>query len=88
MYYDDPVNKKNGEFDIAIEYADCYDIIEVKYYREKLGLGEMRKEAAQVTSIPDLSVRNIGFISANGFEDIGCFKPCLSAIDLYDESLL
>ena len=88
LYYDDPVNKKNGEFDIAIEYADCYDIIEVKYYREKLGLGEMRKEAAQVTSIPDLSVRNIGFISANGFEEVGSFKPCLSAEDLYDESLL
>ena len=88
LYYDDPVNKKNGEFDIAIEYSDGYDIIEVKYYREKLGLGEMKKEAAQVVSIPDLSVRNIGFISANGFEDTDNFKPCLSAVDLYDESLL
>ena len=48
----------------------------------------MRKEAEQVTSIPDLSVRNIGFISDNGFEDVGSFKPCLSAVDLYDESFL
>ena len=48
----------------------------------------MRKEAAQVISIPELFVRNIGFISANGFEEGGSFKPCLSAADLYDESLL
>ena len=86
LYYDDPVNKKNGEFDIAIEYSDYYDIVEVKYYRDRVSLGEMLKEAAQVMAIPDINVENIGFISASGFEDgIEGFWPCLNAEDLYCE---
>ena len=29
-YYDDPVHRKNGEFDVALEFADGYEIFEVK----------------------------------------------------------
>ena len=84
VYYDDPINKKNGEFDIAIEYANHYDIVEVKYFRDKLSIGEMRKEAAQVSAIPDINVKSIGFISASGFETgTEEFQPCLNAEDLY-----
>ena len=35
-YYDDLVNKKNGEFDVALECKDGYDIIEVKFYKDKI----------------------------------------------------
>ena len=84
LYYDDPVNKRNGEFDIAIAYSDHYDIVEVKYYIGALSIGEMRKEAAQVMAIPDISIGNIGFLSAGGFQNgTEGFSPCLTAEDLY-----
>lgn len=87
LYYDDPVNRKNGEFDIAIAYSDHYDIVEVKYYIGALSYGEMRKEAAQVMAIPDIRIGNIGFISAGGFQGgTEGFYPCLTADDLYSET--
>ena len=83
LYYDDSVNRKNGEFDIAIEYQDGYDIIEVKYYSNELSLGEMNKEAAQIRAIPGVKIREIGFISAKGFANKSEYKLCLTAEDLY-----
>ena len=85
LYYDDPVNRKNGEFDVALAYADHYDVIEVKYLTRKLSVQEMRKEAEQIYAIPGIRIGKIGFISANGFEEVSGFSPCLTAEDLYRE---
>ena len=83
LYYDDPVKKKNGEFDVALAYASHYDVIEVKYLKGKLLYSEMKKEAAQVAEIPGIAIGRTGFVSANGFEDTNGFSPCLTAEDLY-----
>lgn len=68
-YYDDPINHLNGEFDLAIEKKDSYDIIEVKYLKNKVSKQMVEKELYQIKQINELIINNVGFISINGFED-------------------
>lgn len=66
-YYDDPVHRKNDEFDVALELADGYAIYEAKYYAQPMTLDEIRREAQQVANIKELAVKQLGFIAINGF---------------------
>ena len=66
-YYDDPVHRKNGEFDVALELADGYAIYEAKYYAQPMTLDEIHREAQQVANIKELVVKQLGFIAINGF---------------------
>lgn len=66
-YYDDPVHRKNGEFDVALDLADGYAIYEAKYYAQPMTLDEIRREAQQVANIKELAVKQLGFIAINGF---------------------
>lgn len=69
-YYDDPVNKTNGEFDLAILYKENkVDLIEVKYLNGKLQQEVIKKELFQISQINEINTNNVGFISINGFED-------------------
>lgn len=68
-YYDDSENHTNGEFDLAIERKESFDIIEVKYLKNKLRKQDAEKELEQIKRIKELNVKNIGFISINGFEE-------------------
>ena len=66
-YYDGPVHRKNGEFDVALELADGYAIYEAKYYAQPMTLDEIHREAQQVANIKELAVKQLGFIAINGF---------------------
>ncbi len=66
-YYDDPAHRKNGEFDVALEFADGYGIYEAKYYAQPMTLDEIHREVRQVEGIKELTVKQIGFIAINGF---------------------
>lgn len=66
-YYDDPVHRKNGEFDVALELADGYAIYEAKYYSHPMALDEIHRKAQQVAGIKELTVKQLGFIAINGF---------------------
>lgn len=66
-YYDDPAHRKNGEFDVALEFADGYEIYEAKYYAQPMPLDEIHREVQQVEEIKELTVKQIGFIAINGF---------------------
>ena len=66
-YYDDPIHHKNGEFDVALEFADGYEIYETKYYAQPITLDEIHREVRQVEGIKELTVKQIGFIAINGF---------------------
>ena len=66
-YYDDPIHRKNGEFDVALEFADGYEIYEAKYYAQPMTLDEIYREVRQVEAIKELTVKQIGFIAINGF---------------------
>lgn len=68
-YYDDPVHRKNGEFDVALEFADGYEIFEVKYYAQPMTPDEIHHEVQQVETIKELNVKQLGFISINGFAE-------------------
>ena len=66
-YYDDPAHRKNGEFDVALEFADGYEIYEAKYYAQPMTLDEIHREVQQVEGIKELTVKQIGFIAIHGF---------------------
>lgn len=68
-YYDDPAHRKNGEFDVALEFADGYEIYEAKYYAQPMTLDEIHREVQQVEAIKELKVTQIGFIAINGFAE-------------------
>ena len=68
-YYDDPAHRKNGEFDVALEFADGYEIYEAKYYAQPMPLDEIHREVQQVEEIKELTVKKIGFIAINGFAE-------------------
>lgn len=69
-YYDDSVNKTNGEFDLAILHKNKkIDLIEVKYLSDKLKQETINKELSQINKINEINVDQIGFISINGFDD-------------------
>ena len=67
-YYDDSVTKSNGEFDIAIEKTNSYDIYEVKYYTSKMKLKEINEEVNQIKNIKGITIDKIGFVCTAGFE--------------------
>ena len=84
-YYDDPKNKKNGEFDVVLEFADGYDVYEAKYLKNPMDLTMQHHEAGQIREIPGINVRQIGFISANGFTETEDGYQYLDGEALYRE---
>ena len=83
-YYDDSVNKKNGEFDVALQRKDVYDIYEVKYHSDIMKKKEMEKEAEKIRNLKGLNVGKIGFISALGCEKYENDYVCISGAALYE----
>ncbi len=71
----------NGEFDVALEFADHLKLIEVKYHRGKLTLVEMNKEVTQIENIKtDLRIE-YAFLSTSGYENSP--YECLDIESLY-----
>lgn len=65
-YYDDPVNRTNGEFDIVTEDEKGYVFYEAKFRREPLHEAAIRKEIEQVKAT-GMNCYKYGFISRSGF---------------------
>ena len=82
-YYDDPVHHRNGEFDVALEFGNQYQIYEAKYYKKPMALSEIHKEIRQVRDIESLNVVQLGFIAVNGFEKQEDGIHCYNGEDLY-----
>ncbi len=68
FWYDDPVNKTNGEFDCVLRKEDGYVIYECKHYKNRMSEAECQAEAAQVKRISGLKVSEMGFICSAGFD--------------------
>lgn len=85
-YYDDPINKKNGEFDLAILNRDgSIQILEAKYLINKVNQEMTNKELHQIKQINEIKVDKVGFISINGFEqDISSLNYIFTGDDLYN----
>lgn len=69
LWYDDSINKKNGQFDCVIEYESCYEIFEVKIYDKPMSDEECIKEIEQIGNIPGIGNVKIGFVCTAGFEN-------------------
>ena len=65
-YYDDPVNKKNGEFDIVTQDDNGYIFYEAKFRKDPLNEETIREEIEQVNKTGLLCYK-YGFISKSGF---------------------
>ena len=82
-YYDDIKNKTNGEFDVAIEYADkSYELIETKFYKNPMPKSEMLEEIAQVQIVPNLKIKQISFLCSAGYEEPTA--NCIDPKDIYN----
>lgn len=84
-YYDDPKHKKNGEFDVVLEFADGYDVYEAKFLKNPMDLTVQHHEAGQIWDIPGITVRQIGFISASGFTETEEGYQYLDGTALYQD---
>lgn len=65
-YYDDPVRKKNGEFDVVTEDKNGYIFYEVKFRKELVNENMVKEEIRQVEDT-GLKCYKYGFISRSGF---------------------
>ena len=65
-WYDNKVNKTNGQFDIVTFDNNGYVFYEVKYTNEKINNTIINNEIKQLEKI-NISYYNLGFISKNGF---------------------
>ena len=68
-WYDDPVNKTNGEFDCVIKRTgNLYDFYECKYFDRPMTLRECEQKKDQLQKTQGIQVTGIGFVCAGGFD--------------------
>ena len=82
-YYDDPLTRTNGEFDVALDYGSKVALFEAKYYLHPMTPDEIHREAGQIRQIRELNIAAIGFIAANGFAEREAGYIYYTADDLY-----
>lgn len=68
-WYDDPVNHKNGEFDVVTENDDSYIFYEAKFKEEKLDKNLIWNEIQQINNTGLVCVK-YGFFSKSGYKEI------------------
>ena len=84
-YYDDPVRKRNGEFDIVTKDAKGYIFYEAKFRKEPVSEETIRTEIAQVEET-GFECYKYGFMSRSGFAVKPEEKLILIPLDeMYDE---
>ena len=66
-YYDDPINKINGEFDIVTLSKNGYDFYEAKFTKDPINDSIVNEEIYQLSKI-NIKYHKLGFISKSGFE--------------------
>jgi len=82
-YYDDPINKTNGEFDIVTLSKDGYDFYEAKFSSNPIDDSVVNEEVFQLSRI-NIKYNKLGFFSKNGFNITKPEKYRLyTLIDLY-----
>ncbi|MBQ9274175.1 MAG: AAA family ATPase [Succinivibrio sp.] len=68
-WYDDPLNKTNGEFDCVIKRAGgLFDFYECKYFDRPMTLKECEQERGPLQKMQGLEVTGVGFICTGGFD--------------------
>ncbi|MCR5690488.1 MAG: ATP-binding protein [Clostridiales bacterium] len=65
-YYNDPVRRRNGEFDVVTLNRDGYDFYEVKFTSSPVTGAVVKEEKEQLDAAP-IEYNRIGFFSRSGF---------------------
>ena len=87
-YYDDPIHKTNGKFDIVTLDDLGYIFYEAKFKNTKMDISTIQTEIQQVNS-KGLKCYRYGFFSKSGFEDIQLSNVILYTLDdLFTEQKL
>ena len=79
-YYDDPVNHKNGEFDVVSENDGQYIFYEAKFTGDALDKNLIWNEIKQVNDT-GLTCKKYGFFSKSGYKEIDA--ECRKNLILY-----
>lgn len=66
-YLDTAVRGENKAFSVAVELADGYAVYLPKYSAQPMTLDEIHGEAQRMEGVNDPGIRQLGFISINGF---------------------
>lgn len=66
-YLDTAVRCENKEFPIAVELADGYAVYLAKCSTQPMTLDEIHSEAQRMEGVNDAGIKQLGFISINGF---------------------
>jgi AAA+ ATPase superfamily predicted ATPase len=85
-WYDDPINKKNGQFDVALRDGKDYLLVECKFLTHPVRDDTIEEEIRQ-TKLLKLGSISLGFASLNGFdlkENKGKYY-CISLQKMYSE---
>lgn len=84
-YYDDPINKTNGEFDVVTFNKNGYDFYEVKFSSSPIDDSIVKEEIYQLSKI-NIKYNKLGFISKSGFNLINSKDYILYSLDdIYSE---
>ena len=81
-WYDDKVNKTNGEFDIALKTENGYEIYDAKFLSNPFAEQEAEKEFKQIQAL-SIPVSKWGIISASGFEKQNSNYVQITLDDMY-----
>lgn len=81
-WYDDPKNKKNGQFDIVTKDKKGYIFYEVKYKNQKIDDHVINEEINSLTNL-NINYYNLGFISKKGFNVTNQNYIYITLDDLY-----
>lgn len=65
-WYDDPIAKKNGQFDVALRDGEDYLLVECKFTDSPLGESVVHEEIEQTKNL-ELGPVRLGFASLSGF---------------------
>lgn len=66
-YLDTAVRCENKEFPISVELADGYAVYLPKYSAQPMTIDEIHGEAQRMEGVNDPGIKQLGFISINGF---------------------
>ena len=66
-YPDTAVRGENKAFPVAVELADGYAVYLPKYSAHPMTLDEIHGEAQRMEGVNDPGIKQLGFISINGF---------------------
>jgi len=86
-WYDDKINKTNGQFDLVTQDKNGYIFYECKYTKNKVDDKVVNDELHQLSKV-NLGYYNLGFVSKNGFNLDTNKYILISLDDMYNENLI